>query len=380
MAKFIFFIAVFAVFYVYFGYPLIVFLLSKMRPVSVNKKSYEPCVSIVIAAYNEESSIAETVSNKLELDYPADKYEIIVISDGSEDRTDEIVAAFSDQRVRLIRQEPRAGKTSALNRAVLESRGEIVLFSDANSIYATDALRKLVANFADKTVGYVTGKMIYANPDGTSIGDGCTAYMKYENALRNFESSFNSVVGVDGGIDAVRKELYRAMRPDQLPDFVLPLDVVKQGFRVVYEPEAILKEQSLKNQSDEYRMRVRVSLRAFWALFDMRELLFSRSNPVFAWQLWSHKVLRYLCFIFLFLALVSNMLIMGSGVLWSMLFGFQIFAYGIALLAPLFETKGLSSKLIVFLRYFTLLNLASAHAFFKFLCGQKQVLWTPRTG
>ena len=144
--------------------------------------------------------------------------------------------ATSANGVHLIRQEPRAGKTLALNLAVGRAKGEIIVFSDANSSYSPDALRCLVENFNDPEVGYVTGKMIYTNPDGSPVGDGCTAYMKYENFLRTLETRIGSMVGVDGGIDAVRKSLYRPMNPDQLPDFVLPLRVVEQGFRVVYEP------------------------------------------------------------------------------------------------------------------------------------------------
>ena len=160
--------------------------------------------------------------------------------------------------------------------AVPLASGEIIVFSDANSLYAPDALRRLLANFADEEVGYVTGRMIYANPDGAPIGEGCSAYMKYENALRLIETRLGSIVGVDGGIDAVRKVLYRPMNAEQLPDFVLPLKVVEQGYRVVYEPEALLWESSLNEAADEYRMRVRVSLRAFWALFYSTVTLLAR--------------------------------------------------------------------------------------------------------
>lgn len=346
----------------------------------VGKAPYEPMVTILIAAYNEQEVIAATVTNKLALDYPKDKLEIIVVSDGSSDNTDAIVAGLAYRGVLLLRQEPRAGKTSALNLAVPQTRGEIIVFSDANSIYAPEALRRLMANFADGQVGYVTGKMIYANPDGTPIGEGCSTYMKYENVLRSIESDIGSVVGVDGGIDAVRKALYRPMKADQLPDFVLPLTVVDQGYRVVYEPEALLWESSLKDAEDEYRMRVRVSLRAFWALYDMRRLLWPGVNPLFAWQLWSHKVLRYLCFIFLGSAYVANLVLMGESRFFFMLLLIQTVCYLVALLAPLLERIGIRNSLISFARYFLLLNVASGHAFFKFLMGKKQVMWTPRKG
>lgn len=368
------------IFYVYLGYPLVAYLLGRISPALVGKQPQEPYVSILIAAYNEADVIQATVQNKLQLDYPADKYEVIVISDQSEDGTDAIVNAFRESNLRLLRQEPRAGKTSALNMAIAEAKGEIIVFSDANSLYEPDALRKLVANFADPQVGYVTGKMTYVDADGTMVGDGCSSYMRYENFLRAAESNLGSVVGVDGGVDAVRKELYRPMRADQLPDFVLPLSVVEQGFRVVYEPEALLREITLKDSADEYRMRVRVSLRALWALWDMRKLLGTKLNPRFAWQLWSHKVLRYLCFVFLFTVFFSNLLLLGSGGVYSLFFLLQVLCYAGALLMPWLETKNYRHSLLNFAHYFLLLNVASAHALVKFICGKKQVLWTPRKG
>jgi cellulose synthase/poly-beta-1,6-N-acetylglucosamine synthase-like glycosyltransferase len=380
MVEIVFFLSLLLVFYVYAGYPLMAACLGSLLHRSVHKQSIEPTVTILISAYNEAEGIAATIENKLGLCYPPDKLEIIVISDGSTDRTDAIVSSFADRNVRLLRQEPRAGKTSAINSAVPLARGEIIVFSDANSIYAPDALRRLLANFADEEVGYVTGKMIYANPDGTLIGEGCGAYMKYENALRSIETRLGSIVGVDGGIDAVRRALYQPMNADQLPDFILPLKVVVQGYRVVYEPEAVLWEHSLKDAEDEYRMRVRVSLRAFWALFDMRQLLGPGINPFFAWQLWSHKLLRYLCFLFLLIAYVTNWLLLGNGGGYKAILVLQHVGYMSALVAPRIKVVGIWGNLLTFSRYFFLLNLAAAHAFGKFLLGKKQLIWTPRKG
>ena len=380
MIELLFYISLFLIFYVYIGYPLAAVALSGIINRTVRRGNITPSVTILISAYNEEEAIGATIANKLALDYPADRIEILVTSDGSTDRTDDIVRSFGCNSVCLLHQEPRAGKTSALNKAVPLARGEIIVFSDANSIYAPDALRKLVANFADQSVGYVTGRMIYADPDGTPIGEGCGAYMRYENALRSIETRIGSVVGVDGGIDAMRKSLYRPMNPDQLPDFVQPLKVTEQGYRVVYEPEAVLWESSLKESRDEYRMRVRVSLRAFWALFDMRGLLAPWRAPLFAWQLWSHKVLRYLCFVFLLAAYLSNALLMKKNYLYLSFFAMQNAAYCIAMLTPLLERNGIRSMLFTFARYFLLLNVAAAHAFGKFMMGKKQVIWTPRKG
>jgi cellulose synthase/poly-beta-1,6-N-acetylglucosamine synthase-like glycosyltransferase len=368
------------IFYVYLGYPLIAFLLSFILNKQVKKASYEPMVTILIAAYNEEDDIEDTVKNKLNLNYPKEKLEIIVISDGSTDRTDQIVKGYEIQGVKLLRQEPRAGKTSALNMSVPQAKGDIIVFSDANSQYDKNTLTKLVVNFNDPDVGYVTGKMIYVNIDGSTIGDGCSAYMKYENILRDLETRLGSVVGVDGGVDAVRKKLYQPMNNDQLPDFVQPLKVVEQGYRVVYEPEALLQEQALKASSDEYRMRVRVSLRAMWALYDMRNLLTFSPSLIFSWQLLSHKVLRYLCFIFLLVAFFTNLTLWNEGVFYKLIFIIQCLSYLGALISPTLEKKGYASKVLYLFNYFTLLNLASAHAFIKFIMRKKIVTWAPRKG
>lgn len=381
MMESLFGLFLFLIFYVYFGYPICVAILSLMlNRKKIKKGHYEPMVSILIAAHNEEKAIKQTIENKLKLNYPKDKLEVIVVSDGSTDNTDSIVSQYATQGVRLLRQEPRNGKTSALNMAVGEANGEILVFSDANSLYAQGALRILMQNFNDLSVGYVTGKMIYTNPDGSTIGDGCSAYMKYENLLRELETKASSVVGVDGGIDAVRKELYQPMNPDQLPDFVLPLKVIDQGYRVVYEPEAILKEPSLKAPKDEYKMRVRVSLRALWALWDMRHLLTLSPSFLYSWQLWSHKILRYMCFVFLLGAYLTNLAIWSDSGFYKLFFVLQNMAYLCAIVFPILNKKGRLSRLLYLFNYFALLNLASAHAFIKFLLRQKQVMWTPRKG
>ena len=377
---FTFWLSLFGVFYVYIGYPLAVYILAGIVNRSVRKDHIMPFVTIIIAAYNEEDCIGATIENKLSLDYPKDRFEIIVVSDESDDKTDDIVGGYSDKGVKLLRQSPRAGKTSAINMAVPHASGEILVFSDANSIYSPDALKMLVQNFADSNVGYVTGKMIYVDPDGTPVGEGCSAYMKYENRLRELETKLGSIVGVDGGIDAMRKELYSFLLPDQLPDFVQPLKVVEKGYRVVYEPGALLQEKSLQAESDEYRMRVRVTLRALWALWDMRQLLFGAGGLLFSWQLWSHKVLRYTCFVFLAMALLSNMALAIEFFSYRLLLLPHLAFYVGAVLSPFMERQGRDLALMRLMYYFMLLNLASLHAMVKFIQGKKQVIWSPRKG
>lgn len=368
------------VFYIYFGYPLVLLLISRSDK-QPELQGEPPPVSILIPAFNEEAVILETLNNKVSLHYPAGKLEILVVSDSSDDQTEPLVEHFAKDSpvpVRLIRQNPRAGKTSGLNLIVPEAKGEIIAFSDANSIWDKDALLHLVSAFYDPSVGYVTGKMVYTTADGSLVGDGCSAYMKYENWLRSKETLVGSVVGVDGGIDAMRRSLYQSLRPDQLPDFVQPLKVVEAGYRVVYAERAVLKEEALTDESSEYKMRVRVSLRAMWALKDMMCLFNPTRYGVFALQLFSHKLLRYLAFIPLLVLAVSNVMLVSSGGIYGLLLLAQVAFYLLALLG--FAGKLNGSGLLQAPYYFVLINLAAAHAFIKFCLGKKQVIWTPRVG
>jgi cellulose synthase/poly-beta-1,6-N-acetylglucosamine synthase-like glycosyltransferase len=385
MMQFVFWFSLLLIFYIYFGYPLAAKALAAIKPKPVHKsEDFLPKVSILIAAYNEAKDIEATLRNKLALDYPVDSLEILVISDESEDGTDEIVekvAKDAPVSIRLFRQVPRQGKTWGLNTLYQNANGEILLFSDANSQWDAQALRKLVRNFNDPAVGYVTGKMVYVHQDGSLVGDGCSAYMKYENWLRLQETDIGSVVGVDGGIDAMRKELYQPLRADQLPDFVQPLKVVEQGYRVVYEPEALLKEEALTDGGSEFSMRVRVSLRALWALKDMKHLMNPARDPLFTWQMISHKLLRYGAFVpMATLALAALYLTPKAGIYTLAALGYV----GFVLLAWQGHKKEIEGESLSALYsipyYFMLLNIASYKACVAFLKGEKKVIWNPRKG
>lgn len=374
------------VLYVYVGYPALAFVMGKVFRRAVAKAPIEPTVTIVIAAYNEHRHIAATIENKLALDYPPDKLSIIVVSDESTDGTDDIVARYAreyPERVRLLRQTPRNGKTSALNLAMPLATGEIVVFSDANSLYDRGALRALVANFADPSVGYVTGRIEYANAGSSAIGGGSSKFMSYEHLLRLQETLIGSVVGVDGGIDAVRRSLYRPMRHDQLPDFVLPLRVVEQGYRVVYSPDALLVEEALTKDRDEFRMRVRVALRALWALFDMRALFNFGRFGMFSWQLLSHKALRYLAFIPLGLLFVATIVLVArrAGAIYDIALVGEMLGLALALVG-LIRARRWAGRggIATAAYYFVILNAACAYAFLKFLRRERQAIWQPRVG
>jgi cellulose synthase/poly-beta-1,6-N-acetylglucosamine synthase-like glycosyltransferase len=362
--------------YPYTVYPILAALAAAVTDRRVQRGPHAPAVSVVISAYNEADCIEATVRNKLAQHY-AGTLEVLVASDGSDDGTDAILErlASEDGRVRWFRQ-ARQGKTAALNRLVADARGEIVVFSDANSMYRPDTVARLVETFADATVGYVTGKMVYVNPDGSMVGDGCSAYMRYENRLREIETRLGSVVGVDGGVDAVRRALYRPMRADQLPDFVLPLAVVEQGARVVYAPEALLEEEALNEGSSEFRMRVRVALRALWALKDNASLLAGRRGWLFAWQLWSHKVLRYLSFAPLAAAVLHGVALVPLGPTYQLLTALTALFFVLA--ASGSAGLRLPGGRLCF--YFVLVNAAGLIAFVRFSRGEKTVTWQRRLG
>jgi len=337
-------------------------------------------VSILISAYNEAAHIRATIRNKLELRYPGDRLEIIAVSDGSTDGTDQIIQGLRSPQVRYIRQEPRQGKTAALNRAAREASGEILVFSDANSHYDPDALTHLAANFADPTIGYVTGQLHYGCETPSSVGEGCSAYMHYENALRRCETHLGSIVGVNGGIDAVRRSLFRPMRSDQLPDFVLPLSVVEQGYRVVFDPAALSFEHALSDAADEYRMRVRVARRTLAALYDFRHLLNPTRYGLYALQLISHKVLRYAMPGFL-IVLYGSSAVLASHGSHIPIFALQTLVYLTALSTLSLKPQHALARLLRFPFYFCLANAAAAHAVCLYFTSDRSVVtWQPRKG
>jgi len=375
---YIFWVCLAVALYTYVGYPALTLLVGRLRRRTVAQGPYEPTVSIITAARNEAPRIGASLENKLRLDYAPGKVQIIVVSDASTDGTDAIAREAGRGRVLVLRQEPRRGKTAALNMAMEHATGEVLVFADANSMYAPDVLRMLIRNFRDPRVGYVTGRLVYGGSSGTESG--CSAYMTYENALRRAETRLGSIIGVNGGIDAVRRSLYVPMRDDQLPDFALPLDVVRQGYRVVYESDAILREDSLTTSSAEYRMRVRVALRAWWTLMEMRELFNVRRYGFFSVQLFSHKALRYLAFIVFPLLYVSAGALASSGLLYRTAFVAGSLFLLLACAGYLIERLGRSMRLVSLPYYFVVINAATGHALFNFMRGRRQSVWTPRLG
>jgi len=375
----VFWVAVFLIAYPIVVYPAILLVLGRLSPWPVRRAPQWPTVTILIPAYNEASSISSTLENKLALDYPRERLQILVVSDGSTDGTDEIVKGFASRGVELLRQEPRRGKAAGINLALGHARGEILVFSDANSSFEPDAVRFLVESFADPLVGYVTGRLSFAGAEGNVAG-GIGAYMAYENALRRLETRFDSVIGVNGGIDAMRRSLYVEVPQTQLTDFILPLRCIEAGFRVVYDARAASVERANATAETEFRMRVRVALRGLHALSFMRSLLGPRRRPRAAFCLWSHKVVRYTAPTLLPLALAAALWLAPASALYRWLAGLQIAGY---LLAALSLAGALPRPLVRVARipaYLVLSSAAFGTALYRWLRGDTMATWKPRGG
>ena len=219
------------IFYTYFGYPILLTIISKIWGKSIDKGDYTPQVTMIITAYNEEKYIRNKLENALSMDYPKSKIEIIVVSDGSTDRTDSIIQEFKDNGIRFIGMDKRGGKVQALNAGVSEANGEIIVFSDSRQVYDKDAIRKLMTNFNDKSVGAVSGELHLLNQNAGNVGEGVGIYWKYEKFLRKMESHLYSTSGATGAIYAIRRELYHPIPNDTiLDDVVIPMNAVLKGF------------------------------------------------------------------------------------------------------------------------------------------------------
>jgi cellulose synthase/poly-beta-1,6-N-acetylglucosamine synthase-like glycosyltransferase len=380
MMVLVFWVSAFLVVYPVLVYPAVLLALGWLWPRPVRREPQWPTVTVLIPAHDEAESIRATLENKLALDYPREKLQILVVSDGSTDGTDEIVRGFTYRGVELLRQEPRRGKAAALNSAVAHARGEILVFSDANSLFHPSAVRFLVESLADPAVGYVTGRLSFGEGREATVAGGIGGYMAYENALRVLETRFDSVIGVNGGVDATRRRLYSPVPETQLTDFVLPLRCIESGFRVVYDERATSVERPNTAVDTEFRMRVRVALRALQALAYMRSLLLPWRHPRAAFCLWSHKVLRYTTPTLLPATLLSALWLARDSRFYLWMAALQLAGYGAAALSPVGVLPRRLLPPARVLSYFVLSSAAFTVALFRWLRGETMATWKPRGG
>ena len=361
--------------YTYAGYALTIPVLSLFFRRQSRLGDIEPEVTFLIAAYNEEKNIRKKLEEVLALNYPKDKLEVIVASDGSTDRTDEIVKEFSSRGVILNRVEGRVGKTEAQNRTVAIATGTVIIFSDATTKYEQDAIRKIVRNYSDPSVGAVSGRYEYVNPTGASVGTGTILFWKYENFIKSMQTRIRTITGCCGCIYSVKKSAYVPLPPDIISDLVEPLKVIERGYRVVFEPEAVAYEETTEKPSEEFKMRVRVINRAMRGILYVRSLLNPFRYPFVSFQLISHKVLRWLIPFFLIGLFVSNYFLLGVHWFYNLTFAGQIIFYLTVFIGLIAELLGYKIKAVAIPLYFCVVNFASFLAFFKTLKGHRAVTW-----
>ncbi|WP_035496952.1 glycosyltransferase family 2 protein [Citrifermentans bremense] len=371
--------------YLYLGYPALLCLLARLFPKAHRfDEGYTPTVTLVISAYNEVEVIRSKIENSFALDYPADKLSIMVVSDCSDDGTDEAVLEYACRGVRLVRASLRRGKTSALNQAMALVESEVVVFSDANAIYDKNAIRKLVRHFSDQAIGYVVGYARYLEETRTAAGTSEGAYWNVEVLIKKWESDFSSVVGGDGAIYAIRRFLYQPMQESDINDFVNPLQIVVKGFRGIFDPEAYCFEQPAGKFEKEFSRKVRIVNRSFNALYRVPEACNPLRTGRFAWLLVSHKLLRwfspYLLLLFLCALLLDwgrdtgSLLHLTAAALTGLLFL-------LAGVGKLLDGKGKSFALFHLPYYFLLINHASARGILLRLRGTTITTWnTVRQG
>ncbi|MGC2697698.1 MAG: glycosyltransferase family 2 protein [Candidatus Angelobacter sp.] len=374
IARLVFWLVMLALFYVYAGYPLLLALIGLFVRRSRPDPGYCPRISVLIAAYNEEAAIERKIQQTLALEYPAEKIEVLILSDCSTDRTDEIVNAFPDSRVRLIRMPERRGKTHAQNQGVKQASGEVIIFSDATAIYHAKALLYLACNYQDASVGAVSGRYQYFDPgDQSPTGLGSVAFWNYENMIKKLQSRICTITGCCGCIYSVRKAAYTELADDVISDLVQPLQAIKKGYKVLFEDRALAYEETTQSTAEEFAMRVRVVTRAMRGLLSVADLL---KPGKFAWpafQLWSHKVLRWMAPLFLIAIFAANLMLLDS-LFYRVSLAAQLFFYATAIatmLVPLHRRwKPLGIPL-----FFCTLNAAALISLVEICRGRKYVTW-----
>lgn len=365
--------------YSFAGYPMLVMLMGLVWPKPRRDASLEPSVSIQIAAYNESGSIEKKVRDTLDLDYPPEKVEVVVVSDGSSDGTDEIMRRIceTEPRVRFFRL-GRGGKTAAQNYGATQCRNELIVFSDATSVYEKDALRKLVSWFAGGDVAAVSGICRFFDPARGQSPTGLprSIYGDLEQAMRFYQGCVRTATACSGPMYAVRRESYVPLDPHAVSDMMEPIEIVRTGKRVLYALDAVSWEETTKNIGDEFKMRVRVTTQGIYGVIDALRKLPPWRYPWIAFQLFSHKFLRYFVPVPLALLLLSNIAMVATGGPWwvSWLLAGQASFYGATLLALVLPPHVRPSLLTLPL-YFCTLNAAIVVSFREALRGNRFATW-----
>jgi len=379
LARSIFWIASLLLLHTYFFYPVILLLLERARRWAESvgfdnplpNESALPSVTLVVSAYNEAGCIEEKIRNSLSIDYPADKLQILIGSDGSTDGTDKVIRRFEGERVRLWRGE-RAGKASVLNACIPNASGEIVVLSDANTMIDPQALKSLVRHFQDPDVGVVCGKLKLYNRASRDYEE--SLYWKYESWLKLYEGRHGAVMGANGGLYAIRRRLFTALPANTIiDDFVIAIRMMEQGFKVTYDSEAIAYEETTEDYQKEFKRRVRIAAGNFQSLAMVPEMLLP-SAGFRAFAFWSHKLLRWCAPWLMAAAFVSNLFLLSEP-LYRLIFVGQAMFYALAMGGKAKVFRGQLRRIASVAYYFVTMNFALAVGLWKYVRGQQGAAW-----
>ncbi|HUP49724.1 MAG TPA: glycosyltransferase family 2 protein [Thermoanaerobaculia bacterium] len=366
--------------YIYFGYPALLWVVSRLKPRPVREADVQPTVSFIIAAYNEEKVMARKIENCLSLDYPPDRVEVIVASNGSVDRTDEIVRGWYDPRVKLVSL-PLPGKVAALNEAVRSATGEVLVFTDADFFLDRHSLREIGRKFADPEVGGVCGaRNTSVRRGGDATGEGEGMYHRWDKWQKTRESRIGSVFAADGLLYAIRRELYTPPPdPTQSDDIAISTRVVLQGYRLLYEPKATAWEAAPLYAKDEFPRKIRVTNHSVRALLGLGTRLFTAG--FYSLELLSHKLVRHFIPFFLILLFVSNALIARTAPFYMLTMIGQLALYGLAIAGAAARGRSIGrSPLLTVPYYFCFVNIAALLGIVSILGGRRLHAWSPRSG
>lgn len=366
--------------YIYFGYPALLWILTKIRPKPVLEGDITPSVTFVIAAYNEEQVIAQKIANSLSLDYPADRIEVLVCSNGSVDRTDEIVRNYGDPRVRLLSL-PQPGKMNALNEGVKIARGELLVFTDADFLLDAHTLRLMASKFADPEVGGVCGsRNTTVRREGDATGEGEGLYAKWDKWQKTLESRIGNVFAADGLLYAIRRELYTPIADVHASDDIyVSTRIPLQGYRLVFDPNATAYELASVQSEQEFKRRIRVTNHSVRALLTLRSHLFT--HGFYSLELLSHKLIRHLIPFFLIPMLVASAVLAPRSPSYAVMFGGQVAVYALAIVGWMLRKRPIGRAKPFFVPYyFCFVNAAAFFGLLSIARRRNITAWTPRGG
>jgi len=370
----VFLFTLFLSFSTYFFYPIIIWILGQLIPFRVNREKITPKVSIIISAYNEEKNIEKKIQNTLALEYPKDRMEILVGSDGSTDETTNLVRKYTDQRVKFVDFKINRGKTAVQNDLVKRSNGKILIFTDAASSLHADALNKIILGFADERVGCVAGRMRFVNTNSNLTTQSQGVYWRYELKLREMESRLGSLIGVDGPLYAVRRSFYIPLREDIISDLITPLLVLAQGKKVVLESDALVDEDPTRETSQEFNTRRRITLRGLTGLSAHFELLNLLRHPLLPFQIFFHKVLRWFVGPLVALNFLAC-LALSTHSFFKVVIIIYLFFFLAAGIGWGAEYLGMKVRILTVPYYFSLVNLAATMGIVDFFRKRKATTW-----